>query len=72
MKLPRDMKTKLNKLAHNAGLAYGEQMKAMLSDEVERRIAAGESFAEITAYLDNAATKQRTPSTSTFLRTLRR
>lgn len=58
MKLSRDLKAKINRLAHNAGLAHAEQVKARLSAAAERRIAAGESLATITAYLDNPGQPQ--------------
>lgn len=52
MKLPRDLKTKINKLAHHAGLIHAEQVKAKLSADTEQRLTAGESFAAINKHLD--------------------
>ena len=47
MKLPSEIKTKINRFSHAAGIAHGEQIKGRLLAELERRLTAGESVAEI-------------------------
>ena len=42
-KLPSELKTKINKIAHAAGVAHGEQVRLQLLIEIDRRINAGES-----------------------------
>lgn len=42
MKLPIELKTRVNKLAHAAGVAHGERVKRNLLAEIERRMNAGE------------------------------
>ncbi|MFZ1545739.1 MAG: hypothetical protein WAT12_01365 [Candidatus Nitrotoga sp.] len=41
IKLPSKLKTKINKIAHTAGLNYGEQTKRRLPAEIEKRLTAG-------------------------------
>ena len=43
MKLPAELKSEINRFAHNAGIAHGELIKRKLLAEVERRLTAGES-----------------------------
>lgn len=52
MKLNSELKSKINKLAHAAGVAHGEQVKLRMIAEAERRLAAGETLAEILRGLD--------------------
>jgi len=52
MKLPSELKTKINKMSHAAGVAHGELVKRRLLAEAERRLTAGESIAEIREYLE--------------------
>lgn len=52
MKIPAEVRTKINKMAHTAGLVHGEQVKLRLMADAELRLAAGESIAEIREYLE--------------------
>lgn len=52
MKLPSELKTKINKIAHAAGLDYGEQAKHRLLAEIEKRLTAGANIAELREFLD--------------------
>lgn len=52
MKLPSELKTKINKIAHAAGLDYGEQAKHRLRADIEHRLTAGASIAELREFLD--------------------
>lgn len=51
-KLPSELKTKINKISHAAGLDYGEQAKHRLLAEIESRLIAGASIVELGAFLD--------------------
>ena len=52
MKLPSELKTKINKIAHTAGLDYGEQAKRRLLAEIEKLLTAGASIVELREFLD--------------------
>ena len=52
MKLPSEIKTKINRFSHAAGIAHGEQVKRRLMTEAAFRLSAGESIAEIREYLE--------------------
>lgn len=51
-KLPSELKTKINKIAHAAGLDYSEQAKRRLLSEIQNRLTAGASIAELREFLD--------------------
>ena len=51
-KLQSDLKSKVNKIAHTAGLNYGKQEKNRLLAEIEQRLTAGASIAELREFLD--------------------
>ena len=52
-KLPSELKKRVNKIAHAAGLDYGEQAKHRLLAEIESRLTAGASIVELGAFLDD-------------------
>lgn len=52
MKLPSELKTKINRAAHAAGLEYGEQTKRRLLADLEHRLTAGASIAELRDFLE--------------------
>ena len=60
MKLPSELKTKINKIAHAAGLDYGEQAKRRLLAEIENRQTAGASIAELREFLDGIGQHSKT------------
>lgn len=51
MKIPRELRHTVNKLAHAAGLAHAERIKLRLLDDIARRMDEGENIASITEYL---------------------
>lgn len=51
-KLPSELKTKINKIAHAAGLDYGEQAKRRLLAEIEKRLTAGASIVELREFIE--------------------
>lgn len=53
MKLPRDIKGRINRLAHNAGLIHAEQTRTRLMAEIEQRMTNGATFEELKAHLDS-------------------
>lgn len=52
MKLPSEVRSRINRLAHAAGAAHAERTRCRLLAEFERRLAAGEGIAELVAFLD--------------------
>lgn len=59
MNLPRYLKIKINKMAHNAGLIHAEQTKTRLMAEIEQRITNGATFEELKAHLDSLQAEGR-------------
>ena len=61
-RLPAELKTKINKAAHAAGLEHGEQIKRQLLTDAEAMLTAGKTVPEIAAYLAlHATTIRKTP-----------
>lgn len=60
--LPKNLKTKINKLAHADGIAHEKQVQLSLRDEVARRITAGESIDVICECLDSGVVENRLKS----------
>lgn len=52
MKIPAELRRKINQTSHAAGLVHGEQVKLRLMADAERRLAAGESIANLREYLE--------------------
>jgi hypothetical protein len=50
--LPSELRTKVNKISHAAGLEYGEQTKRRLLADLEHRQTAGANIAELRKFLD--------------------
>ncbi len=53
MKLPSELKRKVNTMAHAAGITHGELMRLQLLAAVESRLTAGASIAELREFLDD-------------------
>lgn len=52
MKLPTEIRKRINRFSHAAGLAHAEQVRARLLVELESRLASGESIASLSEYLE--------------------
>lgn len=52
-KLPREISSLVNRKAHTWGIAYAEQSKQQLLNELERMKAEGATLAELERYLGN-------------------
>ncbi len=52
-KLPRVIRSSVNRKAHDWGIAYAEQSKQQLLNELERMKAEGATLADLERYLGN-------------------
>lgn len=55
MKLPKELRTAINRTAHSAGLMHSEAVRRKLKAEAERYITAGGSAEKFLARLEKLA-----------------